>query len=107
MPRTVGEDERVRHLTPDELHAGLDEIKQAPHDDGELVLIVARPGTEERQLLTEGQLSSHFGLVGDNWLARGSRHTEDGMAAPDKQITVMNVRVTDLVAAGRDRAPLA
>lgn len=97
----------MRHLTPDELQAGLDEIRQAPSDDGELVMIVARPDLEERHLLVEGRLSADLGLVGDNWLAKGSRHTPDGKAAPDKQITVMNVRVTDLVADGRERAPLA
>jgi MOSC domain-containing protein YiiM len=103
----VGEDEPVPHLTPDELHEGLDEIRLAPADDGELVLIVARPDVGERQPLAEGRLAADVGLVGDNWLAKGSRHTPDGKAAPDKQITVMNIRVTDLVAAGRDRVPLA
>ena len=97
----------MRHLTPDELQAGLDEIRQAPADDGELVMIVARPDVNERQSLVEGRLDAALGLVGDNWLAKGSRHTEDGAAAPDKQITVMNVRATDLVAAGRERAALA
>jgi MOSC domain-containing protein YiiM len=103
----VGEDDRVRHLTPDELEAGLDEIRLAPADDGELVLIVARPDIDQRQPLVEARLNADVGLVGDNWLAKGSRHTPDGNAAPDKQITVMNVRVTDLVADGRERVPLA
>ena len=97
----------MRHLTADELHAGLDEIRQAPADDGELVLIVARPDINERRLLVEGELNADVGLAGDNWLAKGSSHTPDGNAAPDKQITVMNVRVTDLVAISRDRVPLA
>lgn len=97
----------MRHLTDAELEAGLDEIRQAPADDGELVLIVARPAIDERRSLDEGRLDSDVGLVGDNWLPRGSRQTPDGNAAPDKQITVMNVRVTDLVATSRERVPLA
>lgn len=97
----------MRHLTPEELEAGLDEIRQAPADDGELVLIVARPDIGERRVIDQGELTAEFGLVGDNWLAKGSGHTEDGRAAPDKQITVMNIRATDLVAVTRDRVPLA
>jgi len=97
----------VRHLAKDELEAGLERIRQAPADDGELVLVVARPAVGERDVLVEGRLDTEVGLVGDNWLPRGSRHTPDGAAAADKQITIMNVRVTDLVATTRDRVPLA
>jgi len=57
--------------------------------------------------LTEAQLDSASGVVGDNWLTRGSKSTPDGSAAVDKQVTVMNVRVADLVAGGRERLPLA
>ena len=95
------------HLTPEELHAGLDHIRAVPSDEGALAMIVTRPALGERQLLDEGQLHAELGLVGDNWLTRGSRHTPDGSAAPDKQITVMNIRVADLVACGRERASLA
>lgn len=97
----------MSHLTVEELQAGLDHIRAAPRDDGELAMIVARPDVMERRLLDEGQLDIDVGLVGDNWLARGSSRTPDGLAAPDKQITVMNVRVADLVARGREQAPLA
>jgi MOSC domain-containing protein YiiM len=97
----------VSHLTAEELQAGLDHLRAAPSDAGELALIVARPAIMQRRLLDEAELDTKQGLVGDNWLARGSSSTPDGLAAPDKQITVMNVRVADLVAHGRDRAPLA
>ena len=97
----------MRHLSSDELEAGLERIREAPADDGELVFVVARPDVDQREVLAEGRLDPEVGLVGDNWLAKGSRSTADGSAAPDKQITVMNVRATELVATSRERVPLA
>lgn len=44
---------------------------------------------------------------GDNWLGCGSTGTPDGSADPQRQVTVMNVRVAALVADGMDRVPLA
>jgi hypothetical protein len=97
----------VGYQSPEALDAGLDHIRAAPTDDGVLRLIVARPANAERELLPTATLSWDLGLLGDNWLARGSRHTSDGAADPDRQVTVMNVRAAELVAGGPDRAPLA
>ena len=98
----------VRHLATEELEAGLDEIRRAPRDDGRVELIVRRPAEEERELLTEATLDPEDGLVGDMWRVRGSKRTPDGSAHPDMQLTLMNARVTDLVAGGdRDRWALA
>jgi MOSC domain-containing protein YiiM len=71
-------------------------------------MIVARPADEQRVVLAEGMFTRENGLEGDNWRARGSKRTEDGRAHPDMQITLMNSRFLDLVAAGeRERWPLA
>lgn len=95
------------HVSAPELEAGREHLLASPHDDGELVLIVARPGQGRRNLPMLAQLDRVRGLVGDNWLTRGSRSTPDGKAHPDKQITVMNARVAELVAGGRDDMALA
>ena len=97
----------VKHLSMDELQAGLDDIRQAPADNGALHMIVRRPDTGEREILDEGALDTTEGLVGDNWRARGSNSTDDGSADPECQITIMNSRVADLVAQDRDRWHLA
>lgn len=97
----------ARHLTMDELTAGLDEIRRSPRDGGVLEAIVRRPRVGEREEVTEGRLDLVEGLVGDSWRARGSRKTEDGSAHPDMQINVMNARVAALVAQGRERWKLA
>ena len=97
----------IKHLTMDELEAGLEHIRQSPQDGGVLELIVRRPFTDERELLHEGVLDTAVGLVGDNWQARGSKAMPDGTANPDAQLTLMNSRAADLVAQSRDRCPLA
>ena len=97
----------IQHLTTEQLEAGLDDIRDAPKDAGVVHLIVRRPETLEREILDEGQLDTVEGLVGDNWKARGSGQTADGSADPECQITIMNSRVTQLVAQDKDRWHLA
>jgi hypothetical protein len=97
----------VKHLTMEELEAGLDEIRQSPNDEGVLALIVRRPQINEREILTKGELDLVEGLVGDNWRARGSTSTSDGSAHPDMQLNIMNSRVIALLAQDKDRWPLA
>lgn len=97
----------MQHLTKEQLEAGLDEIRRSPSDKGVLKLIVRRPETEHREVLTEGTLDPDQGLVGDNWLARGNRHTADGSADPEMQLNIMNARVIALVAQDPGRWALA
>jgi len=97
----------VRHLTPDELEAGLPHVLESPRTDGVLRVIALRPTVEERLLVESAALTHEDGVAGDNWRPRGSRHTEDGSAEVDRQVTVMNIRIAELVAGTPDRAPLA
>ena len=97
----------MRHLTQEELTAGLDEILKSPRDKGILKLIVRRPETEQREVLDEGTLDPAYGLLGDNWLSRGSRATPDGSAHPEMQLNIMNSRVVALVAQDPQRWALA
>jgi hypothetical protein len=96
----------MEHLSRQRLADGLDRIRDSPADGGRLVLIVRRPDVGERDLPREARLDQGIGLAGDNWLARGSSRTPDGSADPDKQITVMNARVAELVAGGTERMAL-
>ena len=97
----------VRHLTREELEAGLDEIRRSPKDHGTLELIVRRPAVGEREVLEEGALDLERGLSGDTWSERGSSKTADGSAHPEMQLNVMNARAAALVAQSRERWPLA
>jgi hypothetical protein len=97
----------ISHRTTAELEAALVEVRQAPADDGTVDLIVGRPATGERAVLDEGVLDLAEGLVGDNWRERGSRHTPDGAAEPDRQLNVINARLSRLVAVDPERRALA
>ena len=97
----------IKHLTMDELEAGLDEIRRAPKDEGVLRLIVRRPQIEEREVLEDAELHLEEGLVGDSWIRRGSSRTMDGSPHPDMQLNIMNARVAALVAQDKSRWQLA
>ena len=89
------------------LEAGLDEVRRAPTDSGQLSLIVRRPALGEREVLDVGELDLACGLVGDTWPERPSRFMPDGSPHPDKQLTVMNARAIQLFAGTADRWALA
>jgi hypothetical protein len=97
----------IRHLALAEMEAGLVAIQQAPKDAGVLKLIARRPNTDEREVLEEAHLDPVHGLVGDNWKARGSRSTPDGLANPETQLNVMNAHVIELLAQDKERWALA
>jgi len=96
-----------QYATMAEIEAGLAEAGPSPLDNGVLEMIVSRPEEERREVLEQALLDPDEGLVGDNWRARGSRHTEDGSANPDMQITMMNSRIIEQLAGERGRWPLA
>jgi hypothetical protein len=95
------------YLSRERLEAGLDHVRESPQNHGELVLIVRRPQAGQRDLPRQAALDQVTGLEGDNWLTRGSSSTPDGSANPDKQLTVINARLAELVAGGTERMPLA
>jgi len=97
----------VAHRTPAELEAGIDEIRRSPQDQGKLELIVRRAAENQREVLDEGVLDVSGGLVGDSWKDRPSVSSEDGLAHPDMQLNLMNVRVITLIAVERERWQLA
>jgi hypothetical protein len=97
----------VKRLTTAELEAGLDNIMASPKDHGLLELIVKRPEVDARESVAEGHLDVAEGLVGDNWLRRGSRHMPNGAADPEMQLNIMNARVVKLVAHDAARRELA
>ncbi|HEY0729400.1 MAG TPA: hypothetical protein VGD38_15075 [Pyrinomonadaceae bacterium] len=97
----------VKHLTMDELEAALDHLRETPKDEGVVELIVRRPQIDEREVLEVAELDPQQGLIGDNWISRGSRRTPDGSPHPEMQINIMNSRVAALVAQEKERWSLA
>lgn len=96
-----------RHLTTAEIELGVEQVLLSPKDDGVLEMIVRRPAINERQVLETGRLDVEVGLVGDNWLTRGSSRTNNGLGHPEMQLNVMNYRFSLLIAGDRGQVPLA
>jgi MOSC domain-containing protein YiiM len=96
--------EAIKYLSMIELEAGMDYIRQSPMDDGRLKMIARRPVDDEREVIERGELHHLEGLIGDNWKQRGSKHSEDGSANSEAQITVMNARTIELLAQDEERA---
>ena len=97
----------LKEVTQTELEAGLAVVGNSPQDGGTVEMIVARPTIDERRILESAEIDLVAGMVGDNWLARGSSQTEDGSAHPEAQITLMNSRIIQLLAQDQSRWPIA
>ncbi len=82
------------------LAAGLDHIQASPTDQGRVKLIVIRPSSNQRHCPDSAYLSPETGLEGDRWQQGRSQD-------PDMQVSLMNSRVLELVAAAPDRMSLA
>jgi hypothetical protein len=97
----------MQHFDLETLEAGLGEVRSSPKDAGRVELICRRPETEQREVIDEALLDQERGLVGDNWMTRGSKSTSDGSANPLMQLTLMNVRSASLIAGAPERRQLA
>lgn len=99
--------ELPKHLTLEELQAGVAEITQAPANQGVLKSIVIRPVSNERVELQECEVSAEGGVHGDNWAKGCWMSLPDGSPHPDVQIAIMNARAIALIAQQENRWALA
>ena len=93
----------VSPRTEEDLLAGLDVVRAAPRDRGQLRLIVRRPAIDAREALAEGELDTEVGLVGDTWAERAGGSIHDGIPDRSAQVTLMNARYATLIAGARER----
>jgi len=94
------------HRTLADLEPHLEQLRAAPADEGQVVMVVCRPSTGRRRLLAEGRIDPELGLVGDDWSTRPTR-APGGRPDPDKQVTVMNARMVALLDESPHRQALA
>ena len=104
MQRTLSP---LRHLTFDELNAGLAHIRASPKEEGRLEAIIARPAPGERRDLASSEISLAGGVHGDHWAKGCWKTTADGKPDPDVQICMMNARCIELIAQERSNWPPA
>ena len=93
------------HISRAEIESRIADVLESPKDSGTLRMIVRRPKVNKREAVETAALDVEEGLIGDNWLTRGSRWRKGG--DPKRQITVMNWRFANLVATSEERIPLA
>jgi MOSC domain-containing protein YiiM len=93
--------------TPRDLARFLEVVRAAPREVGRLERIVRRPAVDVREVVDVAELDVVRGLVGDNWLARGSKRIPDGSANPDAQVTLMSTRVLAAIEPDPERWSLA
>jgi MOSC domain-containing protein YiiM len=93
----------MEHVPMEELEEGLETIRRSPREDGEVMMIVRRPGVEQREILEQGILDPAEGLVGDDWSTLAAKKSPN----PDTQLTLMNSRVISLLAHDPDHQALA
>jgi hypothetical protein len=86
----------------DQLDARIPDIAAAPSAVGTVELLVARRATGERLVVEVAELRPGVGLVGDNYLARGSSKPAGGPADPLAELNLMSARAIAAVA-GPDR----
>lgn len=89
------------HLALDQLALGLPLVKEAPHDDGVVEMLVVRPDEDQRATPATAEVSAALGMHGDRWSTGKYRDR------PDIQITIINSRLLDLVSGSRERWSLA
>ena len=89
--------EPARHLSWEELKAGLRALPSVPKDSGRVTLIVRRPAKDVREVLPRARLSPEEGLPGDNWSHKPAPD-------PTAQLTVMQHGVAGLIANGQSLA---
>lgn len=95
------------HLSVDEIEGKIGDVLESPKDNGTVEMIVRRPAENKREVVESGFLSVENGLVGDNWLTRGSSRTDNGLGHPEMQLNLMNWRFVNLIAGSRERVQLA
>lgn len=84
----------MAHLSREILEQRFAQLPPAPKDEGEVVLVVARPETNERLTPERTRLTVEGGVDGDRW---GKRENPN----PRNQVTVMRADVAQLVADGQ------
>jgi hypothetical protein len=81
-----------RHMTTAEIEQAIDNVLDSPKNNGQIEMLVRRPKVNKREVVESGMLDVENGLVGDNWLTRGSSRTTNGLGHPEMQLNLMNFR---------------
>ena len=88
--------------TIEQLDLLIDNVITAPSETGTVDFVTRRPAVGQREVLDVAELVPGRGVVGDNYVERGSTKTPDGRADPLSELNVMSSHALRAVA-GEDR----
>lgn len=96
---------RFDPVTMAELMAALPHVLAAPKTDGPIQSLCFRPGFNERQFPDSLTLTRDQGVPGERWLTSPWLRLPDGRPDPRIQVSILPLRVMDLVWRDRDGTP--
>lgn len=88
-----------------ELMAALPHILTAPKDDGPIHGLCLRPGYGQRSFPSQITMTRAHGIRGERWLTAPWLKLSDGAPDPRIQVSILPIRVMDLVWRDRETTP--
>ncbi len=97
----------MKYVTLNDIENRMPWVLDSPGDKGRVELIVARPKTNEREVLSQALFSSEAGVAGDNWQKQCWKTLASGQADPVVQVAIMNARMIEVLTRDKNQWPLA
>ncbi len=91
---TVPDGDSSRHLSLPDLEGRLLELGPAPKDQGRVVALFTRPGSNQRTTLDRAKLTKAEGMPGDRW-------SQNDSPKPEQQLATMQADVAETIANGQ------
>jgi hypothetical protein len=92
-------------VTTEALMAALPHVLAAPRDDAPVAQLCLRPGYGQRSFPDRITLTRDRGIPGERWLTAPWLRLPDGRPDPAIQVSILPLRVMDLVWTDRDATP--
>ena len=100
-------DEIPKFVTNQQIEQRLPWVQESPATQGQVKLIVVRPDTDQRRVVSQAQFSSEGGVDGDNWQQDCWKKLADGRPDPEVQVAIINARMIEVLAGDQKCWPLA
>ena len=97
----------MKYVTLNDIENRMPWVLDSPGDKGRVELIVVRPQTNEREVLSQALFSSEAGVAGDNWQNQCWKTLASGQADPVVQVAIMNARMIEVLTRDKNQWPLA
>ena len=96
---------QMEPVTLNELQTALPYVMGAPKDKAPVLGLCLRPGYGKRRPVTEVHFTREFGIQGERWATAPWMKLSDGSPDPRIQVSILGVRVMDLVWRNRNNTP--